>query len=305
MHSAAIDTVIRSVLARGDGSPPWAHLGRLLEGGQRIRPRLVTAVAEALGAGAGSALHADAAAMELVHLSTLIHDDIIDGGQTRRGVPTLSSAHGTEIALLMGNLVKDHALAIASPRVKPVLNQVSLDVNLGQLRETMARGTGVRFDQLFEIQLYKTARAFRHCARVAGVHAPRSASDDAEVALELAALAFQAVDDWLDLAPAREQSQKDGSRDEANLVPCFVQVTGVNVNSASDPAVLDASRAVAELGWRMPLASLGAVAARTEVQRFVHLLASRAAARAAGSGVEPVIEGLFGRVAARAEAVVL
>lgn len=305
MQQSPIESAIRSVLARGDGSAPWTLLGRLVEGGQRIRPRLVVAVSGALGAEAGPSLHADAAAMELVHLSTLIHDDIIDGGQARRGVPTLSAAHGPEIALLVGNVVKDHALALASPGARAVLNQASLDVNLGQLRETMARGSSLRFDQLFEIQLYKTARAFRHCARLAGLHAPRPPGDGPELALELAALAFQAVDDWLDLAPARAHTQKDGSRDEANLVPCFVQASGVRVEGVHEPAVLEAVRAVASLGWGHPLASLGPAAARVEVLRLVRALASRAQSHASGSGTEHLVEQLFRQVAARADAVAL
>ncbi len=303
MSLPPIETAIRSVLSRSDGSAPWHLLGRLVEGGQRIRPRLVVAVSGALGIEVESSLCRDAAAMELVHLSTLIHDDIVDGGQTRRGVPTLSAAHGPEIALLLGNLVKDHALAIATPAALPALNQASLDVYLGQLRETMARGASLRFDQLFEIQLYKTARAFRHCARVASVHGHLPAGEGAEVALELAALAFQAVDDWLDLAPAHEQTLKDGSRDEANLVPCFVQVAGVDVAAATEPAVVEAARAVAALGWTSPLATLGPAGARVEVLRFVRELASRAASCATGSGVEPVIDDLFERVATRAVAV--
>ncbi|MDQ4144466.1 MAG: polyprenyl synthetase family protein, partial [Actinomycetota bacterium] len=81
-------------------SEPSLHL--LKAGGKRLRPALVMLASRAGRPGARSTELA-AAAVELVHLATLYHDDVIDGTDTRRGVPTAHAKWGTDVAVLAGD----------------------------------------------------------------------------------------------------------------------------------------------------------------------------------------------------------
>ena len=296
-----LEAVIAGVVDRGDDSAPWRLLAQLVGGGQRIRPGIVMALGE--NSDLESGLLQDAAAMELVHLSTLIHDDVIDGACVRRGVPTLNAAFGDEFALLIGNIVKDHALSIATPAAVHVLNAASMDVNRGQLLETSARGQSLAFDRLLPIQLLKTARAFRHCVRLASLHRATPFDDNTEIAMELAALAFQAVDDWLDLAPSADQTQKDSDRDVANGVPSFVRVTGFGSEQSSERSVTEAMAALAGLTTDLPLATLGPQTALTHVLRYCERLHARSLALAGGGAAENVLERLYAAMRVRALAV--
>lgn len=299
MTDDPLETQVQSVLGRGDGSPPWATLAGLLRGGQRIRPRLVLALATH----PTEASVRDAAALELVHLSTLVHDDIVDGGVHRRGVPTLNAAHGPDVALLVGNLVRDHALSLATPAALPLLNAASLDVNLGQLAETLARGRALGLGELLGIQYFKTARAFRHAGGIASLHRQQPLPEPALVALELAALAFQAVDDWLDLAPASGLTHKANARDAANGVPSLVRVRpSATLPALGEPesVTVAVAAAAASLGHgdvsvdQLPLAR-----GQAAVLDYVRALALAAEQRAAGTGADATVAQLSARIEQR------
>ncbi|NNH71744.1 polyprenyl synthetase family protein [Nocardia uniformis] len=89
----------------------WDRYGRptAADTGKGLRPALVLAAATAVGGPPGSAAHA-AAAVEMIHNFTLIHDDVMDGGTLRRGRPALWSLWGTDDAILAGDAM--HALAV-------------------------------------------------------------------------------------------------------------------------------------------------------------------------------------------------
>jgi len=74
----------------------------LAAGGKRLRPRITLLSAEANGASAGEHLHL-AAYMELIHVATLIHDDVVDNAQTRRGVNATAVDYGNRVSVLAGD----------------------------------------------------------------------------------------------------------------------------------------------------------------------------------------------------------
>jgi geranylgeranyl pyrophosphate synthase len=183
-------------------SEPSMHL--LRAGGKRLRPALVVLTSRAGKAGAGSTDLA-AAAIELVHLATLYHDDVIDGTATRRGVPTAHSQWGTEIAVLAGDYLFARACGLgarAGGEVPGILADAIAEVCEGQIVETAAVGDPRRTveDYLDTIRL-KTAALFKASCELGSVTAGADEVIRAALMLygENLGLAFQVVDDLLDI----------------------------------------------------------------------------------------------------------
>ena len=173
-------------------------------GGKRLRPSLVLVCSRA-GRPGGRATDLAAAAVELIHLATLYHDDVIDETETRRGAPTVHSKWGVEVAVLAGDYLFAHGSALgaeAGHDVPAILAKAVADVCEGQIVETAALADPRRGTQHYlETIAGKTAALFRASCEMgattseAGVEA-RAAL--AEYGHHLG-LAFQIVDDLLDL----------------------------------------------------------------------------------------------------------
>lgn len=181
---------------------PASHL--LLAGGKRLRPTLVLLTARA-GSERSRATDLAAASIELVHLATLYHDDVMDGTDTRRGVPTTHSRWGTEIAVLAGDYLFARACqlgALAAGDVPAIIAQAISQVCEGQILETGAVGDPDRtVDDYLETIRLKTAALFRASCDLGATTS--GADRDTRAALlrygESLGLAFQMVDDLLDI----------------------------------------------------------------------------------------------------------
>lgn len=221
---ACVREEIDNVRTLGTG-PVWEATAKIACSGKQLRPRFIFSMFRAMqpASPVPRALARDAAAVELLHTSTLIHDDIIDRSEFRRGVSTLHSEFNVETALLAANLLKDHALKIASTDARAPLNQASLDVNLGQLWETEQReNEDLTVGDVFLISLFKAGRIFRRSLDVLLPYLDSPPPEASATAIELVAIAYQAADDWLDCARAPGATQKQGSRDDANRVRSFL-----------------------------------------------------------------------------------
>ena len=196
------------LLARAGGSleplvsEASTHLIRA--GGKRLRPAMVL-VSSRAGRPGGGATDLAAAAIELVHLATLYHDDVIDETETRRGAPTVHSKWGIDIAVLAGDYLFAQACSLgaeAGGDVPLVLARAVADVCEGQIIETTALN-----DPRREVAAYidtirrKTAALFRAACDMGA--STSGAPDPARAALrtygEELGIAFQIVDDLLDL----------------------------------------------------------------------------------------------------------
>jgi octaprenyl-diphosphate synthase len=194
-----------SRMTREGVSPATDSATHLLEaGGKRVRP--LTVLLSAACFGSVSAVARDVAvAAELVHLATLLHDDVVDDGQERRGKPTPRRIWGNAVSVLAGDLLLTHALertAMAAPG--PVLSDLFatlrrlVDGEIVQLRGRTHLDP--REDVYFRIVHDKTASLFAWAARAGAATA--GAPAEAVTALgEFGArvgVAFQLVDDVLD-----------------------------------------------------------------------------------------------------------
>jgi octaprenyl-diphosphate synthase len=194
-------------LVREGVSPATESAAHLLEaGGKRVRPLTVLLSAACFGAPPPSARDL-AVVAELVHLATLLHDDVIDDGQERRGRPTPRRIWGNAVSVLAGDLLLTHALERTSAAAPgPVLADLFatlrrlVDGEVVQLRGRMHLDP--REEIYFRIVRDKTASLFSWAARAGATIA--GASGEAANALgdygTHLGVAFQLVDDVLDYA---------------------------------------------------------------------------------------------------------
>ncbi|HET7482072.1 MAG TPA: polyprenyl synthetase family protein, partial [Actinomycetota bacterium] len=173
-------------------------------GGKRLRPALVLISSRA---GVPGRIETDraAAAVEMVHLATLYHDDVIDETETRRGAPTVHSKWGTEVAVLSGDFLFAHGSALgalAGGEVPLILSRAVADVCEGQIVETTTLNDPRRDRAAYMTTIEgKTAALFRASCEMGATTS--GASPEARAALARygrdLGLAFQIVDDLLDL----------------------------------------------------------------------------------------------------------
>ncbi|MDX6524757.1 MAG: hypothetical protein QOI43_268 [Gaiellales bacterium] len=175
-------------------------------GGKRLRPTLVYLSAP-VGARAAPAVEIAAAAVELVHMATLVHDDVLDEAPLRRGHPTAWSTHGEAVAVATGDYLFARAFAELAALRDPVsirmLSTTSCELARGELLQAQqARDPGVAAEDVLERCRLKTGRLFAAaCAlggRLGGLDAAACAA--LERFGESLGLAFQLADDVLDCA---------------------------------------------------------------------------------------------------------
>jgi octaprenyl-diphosphate synthase len=173
-------------------------------GGKRIRPAVLLMAAR-LGGYTGDRAILYAAVVEFIHTATLVHDDIIDDSDLRRGRLAVHSRWGNDITVLLGDYlyIKSMALALThdSLEVIRLLCDVTLRMIEGELYQLTKNGDAdITEDEHFDIMRRKTAYLFGGCAQIGGMLGKVSA--DREQALREygfnLGIAFQLVDDLLD-----------------------------------------------------------------------------------------------------------
>ncbi len=146
-----------------------------------------------------------AAVIELVHLATLVHDDILDAAHIRHNLPTVSEKHGPAVAVLLGDALFAQALKLASdfPTVE-VCRAVSLStrrVCCGELRQTFERGNAAfSVEDYFEVIRMKTAELFEVSCYLGGMLAgfPEDYCRAAALFGRHLGIAYQLYDDLAD-----------------------------------------------------------------------------------------------------------
>jgi geranylgeranyl pyrophosphate synthase len=190
---------------RSHGEPLAADAEMTLEaGGKRLRPLLVLLCA---GEESGDEAVRAAAAIELVHMATLVHDDVLDAAPLRRGRPTVAATSGRARATATGDLLFSRAFALLAAagdlRAIELLSAASVALARGELAQRRdAYDTSIGEDRYLERCRLKTAALFE-CACLLG-H-----DDDVLSAFGAAiGLAFQLLDDVLDVSGPPERTGK-------------------------------------------------------------------------------------------------
>lgn len=174
------------------------------ENGKRIRPALVILCSKLLGY-KGKEHILMAALIETIHTASLIHDDIIDNSEMRRGRQTVHARWGPNITVLLGDYlyIKALGLSLASPfrRISQVLTDISARMIEGELSEYSNSGN-LDLDEKEYLQIIenKTAALFSASCRIGGILADASKREEnflTEYGTNLG-MSFQIVDDLLD-----------------------------------------------------------------------------------------------------------
>jgi geranylgeranyl pyrophosphate synthase len=210
-----------SVVAASHGELLAKYAGSTIRaGGKRLRPLLV--FLSAGGPEPGAALDHDgvlrvAVAVELVHSATLVHDDVLDGAQLRRGRPTVVATAGRAIATATGDLLFSRAFAELAANGRPdeirVLSDASSALAKGELLQREdAWNVDVPRERYMRRCDLKTARLFQAACRLGALEGGGEAEELGDFGRRIG-LAFQLLDDVLDVSGPAERTGKHRGTD--------------------------------------------------------------------------------------------
>lgn len=234
----SVDTVIRSrldsevVLIRTIGD---YIVGA---GGKRMRPALVLMIAKALGY-EGSNHQLLAAVVEFIHTATLLHDDVVDESDLRRGRSTANAVFGNAASVLVGDYLYSKSFEMmvesGSMQVMAVLSGATTVIAEGEVLQLLnVHDPDVTLDRYLQVVRYKTAKLFEAAAEVGAIVAGATLEQQAAAATygRHIGTAFQLIDDVLDYsgdADALGKNVGDDLREGKPTLPLIrVMETGSN-----------------------------------------------------------------------------
>lgn len=175
-------------------------------GGKRLRPALVYLSARATGHEFELSRAVKlGVAMEMIHMATLIHDDVIDDADTRRGQPTAFSVHGITPSILGGDVLLAKAMRLLAEdgdlAIIRMVSQAVVELAEGEVQEIAVRGNiELSLDEHLTVLRMKTASFIECCCRIGGMLTTASAAELTGLGQygHHLGMAFQIVDDILD-----------------------------------------------------------------------------------------------------------
>lgn len=280
-----VETALIAAVSHTDpiADVPSRHL--VEAGGKRVRPTLVLLAAQ-LGEGVTPEVIDAAVVVELTHLATLYHDDVMDEAPTRRGVATAQQIWGNSVAILTGDLLFARASQVVSK-----LGQRALTLQadtferlcLGQLHETVGPQPGD--DDLahyVRVLADKTGSLIAASAELGVMfgNAPKEYLAPLREYGEHIGVAFQLMDDVIDLQPSGKSSGKTAGTDLRAGVPTLpvLLLRKKAENDAEAQALLE--KIDGDLTGNEDLAAVVEALARNEVTNEAHLEAKRWATKA-------------------------
>jgi len=227
-----VEALLREALADSGERLEADASATLAAGGKRLRPMLVLLCA---GEAGGDPAVRAGAAVELVHMATLVHDDVLDEAPLRRGHPTVAASSGRERALATGDLLLSRAFALLAKagdeRSTALLAAASVALVRGELAQRHdAFDLSISEGRYLERCRLKTATLFE-CACLLGHDDERVGAFGAEIGL-----AFQLLDDVLDVAGPPERTGKARGTDLRDGTVTLPLIEA----AAADPGIRDA-----------------------------------------------------------------
>jgi octaprenyl-diphosphate synthase len=281
-----VDALIRTRLDSGVALVRQVAEHIVAGGGKRLRPALLLLSAGALGR-RDAACHELAAVVEFIHTATLLHDDVVDESQLRRGRRTANAAFGNAASVLVGDFLYSRAfqmmVGLDDLRVMRVLADATNTIAEGEVLQLMnCHDPDVDEARYLDVVRRKTAKLFEAAARLGGILG--GAAPDIEAGLAAYGMhlgtAFQVVDDVLDYSGAAQETGKSLGDDLAEGKPTLPLIRVMQAGSAKQRELV--RHAIIE-GGRDAFAAVSAAIQATRALEYARAAAQREAETAACS----------------------
>ncbi len=249
-------------------------------GGKRLRPVIAVLSARACGY-QGDKHHLTAAVIEFIHTATLLHDDVVDASELRRGKETANSIWGNEASVLVGDFIFSRAfemmVQIGDMRVMEILSGTSNKIAEGEVLQLLnCNDPETSEQQYMQVIQCKTAKLFSSAAQIGAVLAGRPANE--ELALESYGMhlgtAFQIVDDVLDYRADSVTMGKNVGDDLAEGKPTLPLIYALRQGSKEQKATLSE---IIKAGDRNKLAQVLEIIKQTNALQYTEVVAKQEA----------------------------
>ena len=281
----AVDRMIETSLASDVELVSQVSRYIVMSGGKRLRPMIVLLAARALGYD-GEQHHRAAAIIEFIHTATLLHDDVVDSSERRRGRDSANAVFGNQASVLVGDFLYSRAFQmmvdIDRMRVMQILADATNTIAAGEVMQLMNIGNpDVTEDDYQQVIYRKTARLFEAGAQIAAVLADKLEHEDALAAYgRHLGTAFQLVDDALDFSASAEELGKNLGDDLAEGKPTLPVIHALHKANDEERQLI---RTAIEEGGLERLESIQSVIESTGALQYTAARAQEAADAAIAS----------------------
>ena len=283
----AVDAVIRARLSSEVALVKQVAEHIVGSGGKRLRPALVLLSSGAFGY-QGRHHYQLAAVVEFIHTATLLHDDVVDASELRRGQPTSNAIFGNAASVLVGDFVYSRAfqmmVEVESMRVMQVLAEATNVIAEGEVLQLMScHNPDIDEHSYLQVIRYKTAKLFEAATRLGAILGGVARGQEEAMAAYGMHLgtAFQLIDDVLDYSGDNKTTGKNVGDDLAEGKPTLPLIYAIQHGNAVEAALI---RNAIEEGGLGELQQVIAAIRRTEALEYTRRQAE-AEARAASAAL--------------------
>ena len=216
----------------------------VMSGGKRLRPLVVLLAARALGYKGEQHVRA-AAIIEFIHTATLLHDDVVDSSERRRGMDSANTVFGNQASVLVGDFLYSRSfqmmVEIGDMRVMQILADATNTIAAGEVMQLMnVHNPDTTEDDYQQVIYRKTARLFEAGAQIAAVLAARDPADEGAMVEygQNLGTAFQLIDDALDFDASPTELGKNLGDDLAEGKATLPLIYAMREGSESERALI-------------------------------------------------------------------
>ena len=213
-------------------------------GGKRLRPLLVLLSARALNYG-GMAQIDLAAIIEFIHTATLLHDDVVDASEMRRGKETANAVWGNEASVLVGDFLYSRAfqmmVSVGDMRIMEIMSKATNIIAEGEVLQLLNCGDASTTEERYlEVIHFKTAKLFEAACQLGAVISGCDTHTEKAMANYGMYLgtAFQLIDDVLDYSATADEMGKNIGDDLAEGKPTLPLIYAMRHGSPAEAAVI-------------------------------------------------------------------
>ena len=241
---AAVNSVIQKRLRSDVALINQMGLYIVNSGGKRLRPLLALLSARVFGY-SGTQHHDLAAIIEFIHTATLLHDDVVDGSDKRRGQDTANNIWGNEAAVLVGDFLYSRSfemmVELKSMRIMEILAHATNTIAEGEVLQLLnCHDADTTEERYLEVIHSKTAKLFEAATQLGAVVCNRSDEEERAMAAYGMHLgtAFQLIDDVLDYSATSEEMGKNIGDDLAEGKPTLPLIHAMRGGTAENAIII-------------------------------------------------------------------